>query len=140
MTGVTHTAVGAAVGRFIPNPILALFAGVLSHLLIDKIPHFWPESKKSQDIMIVLDGALSLTLFLVLVFSPLENKTPLLYGAIGGASVDLVFVILPMFWKSFYSNPVRVWHEKRQSHHHNLTWAITDVVQIALALGILLLW
>ncbi len=140
MTGVTHTAVGGAIGRFIPNPIIALLVGVVSHLIIDKIPHFWPETKSGQNLMILLDGLFTAVLLLVFILSPLENKGSIIAGGIGGALVDLVFVILPMFWKSFYNNPVRVWHEKRQYHHHNAVWIFTDVAQIVLALSIVYSW
>lgn len=38
---VTHGIIGAAVGRFFPaNPILAFFAGLLSHFVFDAIPHW----------------------------------------------------------------------------------------------------
>ncbi len=140
MTGVTHTSVGAAIGRFIPNPFLAFIVGVMSHLVIDKIPHFWPEKKREQNIQIALDGVFSFVLFVVLFFSPFANKSSVLACAFGGALVDLVFVILPMFWKSFMNNPVRVWHEMRQYHHHNPAWIVTDVAQIVFALGVLYLW
>ncbi len=140
MTGVTHTSVGGAIGRFIPNPILAFFVGILSHLVIDKIPHFWPETKKGKNTQIALDGIFSLALFVLFALSPLTNKASILACAFGGALVDLVFVILPMFWKSFMNNPVRVWHEMRQYHHHNPMWLATDVAQIVLALGVLYLW
>ncbi len=38
---VTHGIVGAAVGRLFPkHPIVALLAGIVSHFLIDAIPHW----------------------------------------------------------------------------------------------------
>jgi len=36
----THALTGAALGKLIPNPILAFIAGFLSHFLFDAIPHW----------------------------------------------------------------------------------------------------
>ena len=136
MMGVTHTAVGAAIGKYIPNPWLAFAAGIASHLVIDKIPHFWPEAKADQNKLIVIDGIFSGSLFVYLATTNTNNHLSVLAGAFGGAFVDLVFVILPMFVKSFYNNPIRVWHEKRQYHHHDVSWIISDMMQIGIALGV----
>ncbi len=39
MTGSVHAALGAAIGRFIPNKPLAFVAGVASHFAGDVVPH-----------------------------------------------------------------------------------------------------
>jgi hypothetical protein len=132
--------VGASIGRFISNPLLALLAGILSHLIVDKVPHFWPESKKAQHRMIIVDGILSFIVLCTVILVPGPNKASVAFAALGGASVDLIFVILPMFWKKFYNNPIRVWHEKRQYHFHNPIWIATDVFMTVVALGVLYAW
>jgi hypothetical protein len=39
MTGSVHAALGAAIGRFVPNPFLAFGLGLASHAAGDVIPH-----------------------------------------------------------------------------------------------------
>jgi len=139
MTGATHTAVGGAVGMFIPNPFLAFFAGVLSHFLIDKIPHFWPSTIKRQNLMIVVDGFLSASLLVLFFFTPIINKESILAGAFGGMLVDLILVIAPKFIKVFNKNLIRVWHEERQTHFQNFSWALVDGFMVIIALGVIYL-
>ncbi len=138
MTGVTHISVGAAIGKFIPNPLLAFSVGIISHLIIDKVPHFWPQAKKYQRWMMVGESFLAIILIGSLwVFFPL-NKAAVVSGAIGGAAVDFVFVIIPFFVvKSFQNNPIRVWHEERQIHMKNPWWWFMDILMTAIALGVL---
>lgn len=39
MTLTTHAAIGAAIGTFVGNPFLGFTLGIVSHLLVDMIPH-----------------------------------------------------------------------------------------------------
>jgi hypothetical protein len=39
MTTTTHTAIGAVIGTLVGTPVLGFFLGVLSHYLVDMIPH-----------------------------------------------------------------------------------------------------
>jgi hypothetical protein len=139
VTGVTHISVGAAVGKFIPNPILAFFVGILSHLLIDKIPHFWPKTKEGQRLIIWLDSAASLLLIILLCFLPLDNKLSVLGCAIGSASVDFILVIFPKLFKNLKSKPIVMWHENRQFHYSQFAYIFTDIGLILTSLVIMVI-
>lgn len=39
MTTTTHTAIGTVIGLYILNPFLGFFVGLVSHFLVDIIPH-----------------------------------------------------------------------------------------------------
>ncbi len=138
MTGVTHISVGAAVGKFIPNPLLALIAGIISHIVIDKVPHSWPQTTKYQRGMMIGESVVGILLIFALCFWTGVNKWSIVAGAIGGASVDLFLVVIPfLFIKKWRDHPIRVWHENRQIHKHNEWYWLTDIAMISIALGVL---
>lgn len=39
MSGITHVAVGGAIGFAVGNPYLGFLGGLLSHIVLDRIPH-----------------------------------------------------------------------------------------------------
>lgn len=128
MLGVSHVLLGAAVGKSIASPPVALLAGIASHLIVDKIPHFWPKTKKAQNRQIWTDVLGVIILFAAFLFWPFSNKINIFWGAFGGGLVDFVFVLVPMAFPKFMNNPVRVWHEERQFHHSNLVYLLTDIL------------
>lgn len=138
MTGVTHISVGAAVGKYIPNPFLALLAGIISHIVIDKVPHFWPHTPKFQRAMMVGESVVGVFLIVLLAVFSNVNRWSIVAGAVGGASVDFFLVVIPfLFVKKWINHPIRVWHEDRQIHKHNEWYWLTDISMIAMALGAL---
>lgn len=128
MMQITHAPTGAAVGKFIPNPILAFLAGIVIHLIIDKIPHYWPKSKKKQNVIIAIDYALALAFIAYLLIAQTLTRG-MLWGMAGSLIVDIVLVGMPPVYKS----KVGQWHTNRQPHIDNPFVFVTDLVVILIA-------
>ena len=139
MTGVSHATLGAAIGKFIPNPFVAFFAGLLSHILVDKVPHFWPKTEKNKNLLIVIDAVVTLSFVLLLFLLPIHNKTSIIAGAFGGVLIDIVFVVLAPMYKPLLDSKLRVWHGDRQTHFTNPWYFSVDVAMIMLSLSVLFL-
>ena len=114
----THAIAGAAIGRLTSNPLLAFAFGVISHFVLDAIPH-WSYKLRSKisgrnimDEDMVLDKRFSrdiafigLDFFFGMFFSIFvfqgwagfrELSLPVLFGSLGGVMPD-AFQFL--FWK-----------------------------------------
>lgn len=106
MISSTHITVGAAiglsVGRAIPDPILsipvALLTGLVSHHILDSIPHTDPGSFRelgdhrpasAQEILFALPDNLIATITILAFFYLKEPSFPMLIGAIGGNLPDV---------------------------------------------------
>jgi len=133
MLSLTHASAGALAGEFIPNPILAFVAGVVIHLAMDKIPHFWPAENKDQGKVIISDTILSVAFLSGLLLLP-DTRTPsVIAGALGGVSVDFFFVIVMRT-----KGKMAEWHTNRQPHKKEITWLATDIILFTLLT--LLVW
>ncbi len=75
MTISTHTAIGAVLGGFVGGPIIGFFAGMLSHFLVDMIPHgdaklgkefHTKRASKSGKAYVTIDGVSAI--FILLIF------------------------------------------------------------------------
>lgn len=133
MTSFTHIAIAGAIGERIQNPLLAFLAGVLSHFILDKVPHYWPESDKAKGYIIGGDTIFSALLLTGIYFVPSSNHLGLFFGALGGASVDTIFVLIMRS-----KGKLAEWHTNRQLHRTAPIWLVTD---IALSnLGLFAIW
>lgn len=135
MTSFTHIAIAGAIGEKIQNPVLAYFAGIISHLVLDKIPHYWPESDNFKGYIIGGDTLLSVTLLTGLFYLPSSNHLGLFFGALGGATVDTVFVLIMRS-----KGRLAEWHTNRQLHRTEPIWIFTDVVLTVIGFVAILLW
>ena len=80
----THLVTGAAVGMLTGNPVRAFMYGLLSHVLLDAIPHH--DHRKVRNC--ILDIAVGTVLF-ALVFFYWRHNQAMLWGAVGGVIPDL---------------------------------------------------
>ena len=133
MMQITHASTGAAVGKFIPNPILAFIAGIIVHFIIDKIPHFWPETSRGKTILVVVDHTFTYALFLAACFFKV-GTTSMLYGAAGSLVVDIVIIGIPPIFKG----KIGRWHTNRQPHILNPISMVTDVLVTLIGIFILI--
>ena len=99
----TGAALGLAIGRLIPNPIiaipLAVLAGIISHHILDSIPHTDPGSfrvdenddapAKAGELLFAVPDNIVATLFVLLIFFTKELSWPMLFGAVGGNLPDV---------------------------------------------------
>lgn len=108
MISTTHITTGAAlglvIGNVIPNPAVSIpvsFAiGVISHHLLDKVPHTDPGSyrtdpddksaaKPKELLFAVPDNIIGTLLVLWIFFAQAEPSWPMLFGAAGGNMPDV---------------------------------------------------
>lgn len=137
MLSSTHSFVGAAAGKYIPNPIVAFIVGILLHFVFDKVPHFWPNQKKYQGVMLILDTIASISIIAFLLFYPdIPNRPGIVGGAMGGAFVDLCLVLTPILNKSKLAK----WHSERQTHLRDIKFILNDLVIIAAAIIIIFIF
>ena len=120
----THLAVGAAVGYATKNPILGFFAGVLSHHLIDQIPHSDGGSlnisvdnftKDKRIIAIVATDFILLVVVAYLLLSHVGVYWPMILGGFGGVLPDLIDNMpywTPRLRKIYPFNYYHQFHEK----------------------------
>jgi len=132
MMSLTHASAGALAGEFIPNPYLAFIAGVALHFLMDKIPHFWPESSRNKGIMIAVDTILPVIFILGLYYFPGTRNTSVIAGALGGVSVDFFFVLVMRT-----KGKLAQWHTNRQPHRPELSWFLTDFITFSVFVSLL---
>jgi hypothetical protein len=105
MTMTTHVAIGAAIGTFIDEPVLGFSLGLVSHFLVDIIPHGdskmaerYADGNKKEKALAYFYGVLDyfaaiyllLTLFNIGTFS---SKTAFTAAIAGSILPDLIVVI-----------------------------------------------
>lgn len=86
----THLVTGAAVGMVTGSPVRAFLFGLLSHLLLDAIPH--NDHRKVRNCVLDIAGG---TLAFALVFIFWKPDPAMLWGAIGGVIPD---VEVPLYY------------------------------------------
>jgi hypothetical protein len=101
MTFLTHVAVGSAVGLATKNPYLGFAAGVVSHHVMDIIPHSDPGSlgasaknilKKENRIGLIwaASDAMVGAVFFVFILLKFNFESAVLWGMIGAVLPDLI--------------------------------------------------
>jgi uncharacterized membrane protein YeiH len=136
MMVLSHTLIGAAAGEMINQPVTAFFLMVFFHLLMDKVPHFWPKKGTwGKEFAIVDIFSAGLVLLSILIFQP-PSFVSVFAGAFGGILVDVIFVGIPIVKKSKYGQ----WQHNRQPHSHQLKYLLTDLAAILTGLIIWLTW
>jgi len=127
MMQTSHAASGALIGSLMPDPVSAFAAGVAAHFVLDKVPHYWPESRRAKTMMILLDHALTYTAFALAVYFRVGDPR-IWAGVAGSLIVDIVLVGIP----AAYRSRVGHWHRSRQPHQ---TAPIAFVSDVAVTLG-----
>ena len=95
MTGLNHALAGALVAAAIDKPLIALPAALLSHFVLDAVPH-WdykikPHIARRQVIMFA-DLVLSLALLLVLAVTVDANPWLVIFGGLLGILPDTMWL------------------------------------------------
>ena len=93
----THVASGALLGRAVGRPVPSLVLGVVSHLVLDRLPHWgaatgWPPPDLDDTTfrVAVVDGLVGLGLIAWLVRATPPNRRPeVLAGIVGACAPDL---------------------------------------------------
>lgn len=69
MTATNHALTGAIIGTLVVNPVLAVILAVLSHFVLDGIPHYDSEGRvvtKAFDKYLIIDALLCISLVVLL--------------------------------------------------------------------------
>lgn len=135
MRAINHTVTGAAVGAVVGNPVLALLAALLSHVVLDIIPHSGDErvDKASSrfKIELLIDAALSAGFLLALaLLQPPEWQLLIACGVLGAAP-DLLW--LPYWIWELQGKPRKLdpigrflawvqWSEKPWGYYVEAVW------------------
>lgn len=137
----SHALVGGALGQATGNPILAFFVGIISHYLLDMIPHYDTTDGGKLTLrqygLIFLDLAILAVLLFVFKKS-LDNN--FFWGLAGAVTPDVIDNV-PLWSKKtaniyFYSK-IKRFHEKIQPKQPGLLFGIA--IQILLILVSLVL-
>ncbi|BCX14952.1 MAG: hypothetical protein KatS3mg088_635 [Patescibacteria group bacterium] len=148
MLETPHVAVGAAIATKIANPFVSLPLAFLSHLLLEKVPHWNPHlntekktfgkvTKKSTTIVIIDSvSALSLGLWIALSKSSnFEQFVIILLACFFSVLPDLVEA--PYFFLNLKSNLIERWIKFQKSLQVDTSVVpglTTQILTIALAL------
>lgn len=125
----THLAVGAAVGYATRNPVLGFFAGIISHHLIDQIPHTDGGSlqvsvdnfiKDKRIIAIVLVDLVMIAVVAFLLLRAQGYYWPMILGGFGGTLPDLVDNM--PFWTPRLRKlkPFKYYHKLHEFFHYTI--------------------
>lgn len=93
----THVLSGALLGRALRRPLPALLAGAVSHLLLDRLPHWghatgWPPQEMDEQTfrVAVVDGLAGLALLAAaLRVCPARRRPAVVGGIVGACAPDL---------------------------------------------------
>ena len=128
-----HAAAATIIGKSIPNPFLAFLAGVLSHFILDLIPHgdsrmgkkFWAEKLKflkdnGELKMMALYGSIDslvLAFFLIFIFKNFEftRADNVIWAIVGSIIPDVTFA----FYKIKELKAIK-WFYKAHNKNHNI--------------------
>lgn len=149
MLSIPHVFVGAAVGVATGNPVAGLLAGVISHHLLDAVPHwdagsfypptFDPVEPNRRDVLIAAGDSLlavGLLWWLAVNYGG-SSVASLVAGGIGGLIPD-VWHHIPL-WKSWTRRTTAGWmrlHERwhRTVEQRQMWWGLlTQAAAIGLA-------
>lgn len=134
MMVISHEVIGGVIGQDLGNPYWAFMLGVLAHLLMDKIPHYFPKETKNKAIFTIYEILIAIGM---MVFF-LQNGFPLSdisfwAGLTGCVIVDVLFVGIPVLKKS----KIGIWHSSRQKHISKPIYLVFDAIFVVGGLFIL---
>ncbi len=127
MTFLVHTMMGITIGEVVPEPAVAFTLGLPMHVLVDKIPHFWPEDRPHRWSFQAVDVLLTLVALYWALRINTQNHNAILAAVAGSLLIDFLLansLVFPMKWGQ--------WHYKRQDHRRGYKFLLTDA-GIALA-------
>jgi hypothetical protein len=129
MTGLNHALTGALVAANINRPVIALPVALLSHFVIDAVPHWNYELKPHiarRQLVMFADLALSLALLLVLAATVDANPYLVIAGGLLGILPDTMWLRYFITGRpSIHGSPKRLINRIRQFHFW-IQWSETS--------------
>jgi len=134
MMVISHEIVGGVIGQQLGNPYLAYILAFISHLVLDKIPHYFPKEEKNKATFMIIEIiiACGLMLFFYKQGFGLDDVS-FWAGLAGGVTMDVLFVGIPVLKKS----KIGIWHSSRQTHISKPIYLTIDAVLVVGGLYIL---
>lgn len=130
---LTHTMTGGMTAGRLGNPIVAFCGGVISHLILDAIPHH----DYKETVWGIADFILALGLLLLALWRPGFFPPAFAWGGLGGALPDLEVVIRHLSGKD---TPRLFPSHSGLTPHTKLAWPAGFWVQAAVAVIAAGLW
>jgi hypothetical protein len=133
MTATAHALVGGAIAASIPDPALGISLALLSHPLLDMVPHwdFGKGWRNKNKLNFFLEGVFDLSVGLVLSFALFgSGVSPLYFLAVIFASLFFDLIQIP-YWFFKWRFPPFSWAYRSQSviqGHAKLPWGILNQV------------
>jgi len=113
MTATNHALTGAVIGLAIANPLLAIPLALLSHYVLDALPHYHPDTPderlmRSKGFMIYLavEALLCFLIVLLLVISRPDGWLLAVFCAFVAAAPDLLSI--PTFQRVRHGKPQKL--------------------------------
>ena len=106
MTATNHFVTGALIASIVPNHVLGLALALLSHVVLDAIPHFGVAVENNLKVFVpvlVADSALAAALILFIFFKQPSEYLWVIAGGIASTSPDLLSI--PYFISSIKKRP-----------------------------------
>jgi hypothetical protein len=126
MMTLSHSVVGASLGKFTPNPVIAFVVGSVAHIVMDKIPHLWPKKYEHQRVIQIVEWTLGPLLLVLIYYFGKGDPVNMISGALGGAVLDAVAVCIPPVNKGKFGR----WHHERQVHSRDPRYIFIDLLVI----------
>ncbi|MEI7690244.1 MAG: hypothetical protein WCI63_01305 [bacterium] len=134
MMVISHEIVGGVIGQQLGNPYLAYILAFISHLVLDKIPHYFPKEEKNKATFMVIEIIIACGLILLFYRQGFGlDDVSFWAGLAGGVTMDVLFVGIPALKKS----KIGVWHSSRQTHIGKPIYLTIDAVFVIGGLYIL---
>lgn len=118
MTATNHVLTGAVIVSVVPNPVLGLTLALLSHFVLDALPHFgrlkWAHNDRQFFVALATDCFLAASVLVVLCLTQPTNWVLLVAGGIVAASPDLMW--FPLWLNDIRHIPNRPLNRLEQFH------------------------
>jgi len=123
MTVTNHALTGALVATSVANPIIGLALALLSHFVIDTLPHWDHQVNKNlQRFVDVGDGVLAITLSVAIAWFIADHTWVILGGALMGVAPDLMWLPEILKGKKVKMKGKRLLYRVRR-WHHSIQWS-----------------
>jgi len=122
---ISHEIVGGVIGQQLGNPYVAYVLAFISHLVIDKIPHYFPKEDNNKATFMVIETIIACGLALYFYQNGFGlDDVSFWAGIAGGVTMDVLFVGFPVLKKS----KIGIWHSTRQTHISKPIYLVIDAV------------
>lgn len=139
MFATTHVLVGALLGRPAPSPAVALALGLVSHPLLDALPHWGladrhgdPRDRRLFYTVAAVDGLTALAVSAWLLTTS-ARPTVTAAGMAGGLALDLDKPGELIGLDGLYPESLAAWHTRIQRFEHPRRWWCDALVTLSSA-------